>query len=188
MLYIVIYHALRFGWFVHLVDLLPRTCGSSFGRDFVHCHYGHYDSNQLSGGCRVLHLLTWALTCHNFKLWTLFSVVSTLSYAFSSPRRERLSPCRFFPSSLSVCLRPPLRYWSFFARTSSFTITQQRQFSWIRLSSILLALRFGTEIRLCWCWQSLYGAWMLRSTSKVSPFPPRRRPGSHTYMGWAQML
>ena len=78
-----------------LVDLLPHACGRSSGRDFVPYHYGHYNPNQLSGGYRVLVcLLTRALICHNFKLWVVCSVVSNLSYAFSS-LRERLSPCRF---------------------------------------------------------------------------------------------
>jgi hypothetical protein len=45
-------------------------------------HYGHYDPNQLSGGYRVLRLLTRALICHNFKLWVVCSVVSTVSYEF----------------------------------------------------------------------------------------------------------
>ena len=117
---------------------------------------------------------------------TFFSCGYT--YAFSFPRRERLSSCLYFLSSFSVCLRSPLRYWSLFARTSQSTITQQRWFSWIKLSLMLLALRFGTEIRLCWCWQSLYGAPILGSTSKVSPFPPRRRPGISYDMGCAQMF
>ena len=103
------YHALRLSSFLHSVDLLPRTCGRSFGLDSSHCHDQHYDPNQLSGRYRVLRLLTRALTCHNFKLWTLFSVVSTHSYAFSSPKRTLIT-LSFFSSSFSVCLRPPLRY------------------------------------------------------------------------------
>jgi hypothetical protein len=104
-----------------------------------------------------------------FQLWASFLMRFR-------PEERTLISLSFFPSSFSVCLRPPLRYWSFFARTSESTITQ-RKFSWIRLSLILLALQFGTEIRLCWWWQSLYGSPILRSTSKVSPFPPCRRPG-----------
>lgn len=115
------------------------------------------------------------LTCDNHKLWTLFSVVSIHSYAFLLLKREHLSPCRFF-SSFSVCLRSPHRYWSSSARTSSLTITQRRQFSGILFLLMLLALQFGTEIRLCWRWRSLYGSPILRSIYKVSPFPPRRKP------------
>lgn len=44
------------------------------------------------------------LTCDNYKLWTLISVVSTHSYAFLFLKRESLSPRRFFlVPFLSVC-------------------------------------------------------------------------------------
>ena len=105
-----------------------------------------------------------------FQLWASFLMRFR-------PEERTLISLSFFPSSFSVCLRPPLRYWSFFARTSSSTIKQQRQFFGIEYSLVLPALRFGTEIRLCWRWQLPYGALTLHSTSKVSPFPPRRRPG-----------
>ena len=111
----------------------------------------------------------------HFKLWTVFSVVSTPSHAIRLHRGEKTYHL-FFPSYFYVYRRPFLRYWLLFARKSLSTITN-RQFSGIRFSLTLLGLRFGTEISLCWRWQSLCGSAMLRSTSKVSPFPPHRRPG-----------
>src|SRR5258708_22445651 len=72
-----------FGPFTRSAGLLPLSRGRSFGRDYFHCHYGRYTSNQLSSGYRVPRiLLAWVLTSHNFKVWTFFSVVGLFSYSF----------------------------------------------------------------------------------------------------------
>jgi hypothetical protein len=76
-----------------LVDLLRRACIRSRKLDSMPCQYGHCDPNRLSSEYRVQRLfLTSALTGNNIKHWILFTSVGTLSYAFSSPRRERLLP------------------------------------------------------------------------------------------------
>lgn len=132
---------------VHSVDLLPRTCSRSFGRDFLHCHYGRYNRNQLSGRHRVLHLLTWALICHNFKFWTLSSVVSTLSVPMRFRLRENTYRIvvLFLVLFLSVC-----DHVFVIDRSSNVSRLQSHNVNFpIRFSLILLALRFGTEIMLC---------------------------------------
>ena len=170
--------------FVHSVDLLPHTCGRSFGRDFLHCHYGHHDPNQLSGRYRVLRLLNWALSCYNsssgplFRLWVHFLMRSRL-------RGENVYHLVKFSLVLYLSVRDHLVVID---RPSHVCRRiQQRQFSKIRFSFISLALQFGTEIRLCWRWQSLCGAPILRFTSKVGPFSQRRRPRISYNHGLAQM-
>ena len=56
-------------------------------------------------------------------------------------------------------------------RHKTMTISQHQ----VLINTVSLALRFGTEISLCWFWQSLCGFPISRFTSKVGPFPRRRR-------------
>jgi hypothetical protein len=69
-----------------LVALLHLAFHCSLEYDPFLCHSERYDPHQLSGGYRVCStlLLTRALTWCNFKLWMVFAIVSTPSYALPS--------------------------------------------------------------------------------------------------------
>ncbi len=97
-----------------LVDLLLLPFERSSRRHSFLCQFERYDLNKLSSEYFVLCLLhARALTSHNFKLWILFAIVGTLSYALPSRRRECLSLTpylRLFPRSFYACRRLPLRF------------------------------------------------------------------------------
>ncbi len=71
------------------VDLLPLAFHRSLEHYSFLCHSERLVPNQLSSGyLDPCLLLTRALTGHNLKLWMVFAIVGTLSYALPFQRRE----------------------------------------------------------------------------------------------------